>query len=88
MTNGEYHAYLLTPARLELKLIDPALAGSHYSFSFLTETGLTYDAQFCGQLSPTGAWQTFTVMTGSGSMVRVTDGGLTNWQRYYRVLAH
>lgn len=87
-TNGEYHAYLLTPARVDLKLIDPTFAGGHYSFSFPTETALTYEAQFCAQLSPTGAWQTFTSMVGNGSMVRVTDVGPTNWQRYYRVLAH
>jgi plastocyanin len=65
-------------------LLNPTFGGGTFSFSFVTQTGYTYNAQFTPSLSPI-SWFTFTNVIGNGSIVQVTDSSLTNSQRYYRV---
>ncbi len=65
-------------------LLNPTFSGGTFSFSFATQTGYTYSAQFTPSLSPI-SWFTFTNVIGNGSIVQVTDSSLTNSQRYYRV---
>jgi probable HAF family extracellular repeat protein len=89
LTNGEYHAYLLSPAGIRgVMITNLVLDAGRCSFSFLTETGHAYDAQFCTQLASSNAWTTFTNVTGNGMEVRVADETATGWERYYRVVTH
>ena len=65
-------------------ILNPTLNGSTFSFSFATQTGYNYSAQFTPSLNPI-SWFTFTNLIGNGSVVQVTDSSLTNSERYYRV---
>ena len=73
---------------IQVLIVAPGFQGNSFSFSFATQTGYTYAAQFATPLMATNNWFTFTNVTGDGSVVRVTDQSLTNAQRYYRVVAH
>ena len=93
LTNGEYHAYLMTPvgtpaSGLPVTISKVTFYGNTCSFSFLTQTGHTYEAQFSAFLWPSNTWQTFTNVLEDSSEARVTDRAATNGTRYYRVLAH
>jgi len=72
------------PPPSSVKILNPTFNGTSFSFSFATQVGHTYTAQFTQALNPTN-WLTFTNLIGSGSTVQVTDSTLTNAQRYYRV---
>jgi plastocyanin len=65
-------------------LLNPTFSGGTFSFSFATQTGYTYNAQFTPSLNPI-SWFTFTNVIGNDSVVQVTDSSLTNALRYYRV---
>ena len=58
--------------------------GSAFNFSFLTQAGRAYDVQFTPAIEPPN-WQTFTNLTGNGSMALITDPNGTAAQRFYRV---
>jgi probable HAF family extracellular repeat protein len=91
MTNGGYHAYLLTVINgppSPVAILNPTFTGSTFSFLFATQMGYAYEGQFTTQISSSSNWLTFTNLTGDGSVVRVTDSTLTGGQRYYRVVAH
>jgi probable HAF family extracellular repeat protein len=89
LADGDIQGYLLTfTSPFTIAIIDPTFQGNTFSFSFATEAGRTYEAQFATPLSPTNNWLTFTNLSGNGLMVRVTDSTLTNTQRFYRVVAH
>jgi probable HAF family extracellular repeat protein len=89
LADGEYQGYLLTfNGPSTIAITDPAFQSSSFSFSFATQAGHTYEAQFASLLSPTNSWMTFTNLSGNGLMVRVSDSTLTNTQRYYRVVGH
>jgi probable HAF family extracellular repeat protein len=86
--DGVYHAFLLTPAKPRaVTITNAAFSGGTFSFSFGTQLGYTYAAQFATSLSLSNTWLTFTNLTGNDSVARVTDPGATNTQRYYRVVA-
>ena len=67
-------------------LLNPTVGSGTFRFSFATQTGYTYSAQFTPSLSPV-SWFTFTNLIGNGSIMQVTDATLTNGQRCYRVIA-
>jgi probable HAF family extracellular repeat protein len=69
-------------------IVAPSFQANSFSFSFATQIGHTYSAQFATPLLPTNNWLTLTNVAGNGSVVRVIDTPLTNTQRSYRVLAH
>ena len=69
-------------------ILDPVFQANGFSFSFATQVGLAYEAQFSTLLTPTNNWVTFTNVAGNGSAIRVTDPALTDEQGYYRVVAH
>ena len=71
-----------------ISISNPAFTGSSFSFSFSTQPGIMYQAQFLSQFGVTNSWLTFTNVTGSGSAVRVTDSNLTHAQGFYRVVGH
>ncbi len=66
---------------------NPAFSGGAFTFSFGTQNGVNYAAQFTTPLSGSNTWQTFTSLSGNGSPMTVTDPNATNGERYYRVIA-
>jgi hypothetical protein len=68
-------------------ILNPMFKTGTFSFSFGAQSGYTYNAQFNPDLNPAN-WLSFTNFIGDGSVVQVTDTGLTNSRRYYRVEAH
>ena len=69
-----------------ITILDPAFNTAGFSFSFTTQTGTIYYVQFATPFSSSNNWQTFTNLSGNGSVVRVTNSPLTGAQRFYRVL--
>ena len=65
-------------------ILNPTFTGGAFRFSFATQAGYTYNAQFTPSLSAI-SWFTFTNVAGNGSVVQVTDSSPTNASRYYRV---
>jgi plastocyanin len=65
-------------------ILGPKVNGGTFTFSFPTQVGYTYTAQFTASLNPVN-WFTLTNLIGDGSVARVTDSSLTNSTRYYRV---
>jgi hypothetical protein len=65
-------------------ILGPAMSGPVFRFSFATEAGHSYTAQFSDALS-NSQWTTFTNLTGAGVDANIADpvGGHT--QRFYRV---
>jgi probable HAF family extracellular repeat protein len=88
LADGEFQGYLLTPSSSSVVIFNPSFQGKSFSFSFVTQAGVSYSAQFAAPLSSTNNWLTFTNLTGNGYAVRVTDSPVTNGQRYYRVVVH
>ena len=79
-------ATLSGPAPPAVILITNAhLNGSSFTFSFPTEIGKSYSAQAAPSLSAPIDWQTFTSVTGNGSLVTVTNLNLAPEARFYRV---
>ena len=71
----------------KVTIANAVLTPQGVSFSFDTQSGFTYVAQFAPVLDPT-AWLTFTNVAGSGSIVHVTDVAPTNSVRFYRIGVH
>jgi probable HAF family extracellular repeat protein len=91
--DNEYHAYLLTPIvnhqpPSPFSLSSPSPLPDGRSFSFPTQTGYTYDAQYANDLAAPVQWITFTNVAGNGSVITVTDTSAGTDTRFYRVLAH
>lgn len=55
-------------------------------FSFVTEAGVGYTVQRTDSLNPVN-WQPLTNIMGNGSVWQVIDPGVTNVERYYRVVS-
>lgn len=72
------------PPPSSVTILNPTHNGTSFSFTFATQVGYTYTAQFTPSLNPI-SWFTFTNLIGNGSAVQVTDSTLTNSQRFYRV---
>ncbi len=68
-----------------LEILNPALAGDSFTFSFPTEAGKSYSAQRATSLVSPIDWQTFTNVAGNGSMANVTDANVPATLRFYRV---
>jgi hypothetical protein len=60
---------------------------SNFSFSFLSETGHTYDVEYIGAFGAggIGTWSLLTSIAGTGSTINFTNRNLTATQRFYRV---
>jgi probable HAF family extracellular repeat protein len=69
-------------------LLNPSLTKTGFVFSFATQTGFTYNAQYATRLAPSNYWTPFSLVFGSDSLVWVTNSSVTDSQRYYRVVAH
>ena len=80
-------AVLPLPLLASVTIGNVTLKGGDLSFSFSTQTGHSYSVQSATTLDPSN-WLTFTNIPGNGSTAQVTDSGLTNSSRYYRVAAH
>jgi probable HAF family extracellular repeat protein len=88
-TNGVYHGFLVTPgtAMAPITISNPTFSGGSFSFSFATQSGHSYAAQFTTPFSDTNTRVTFTNLVGNGTTVRLTDSTATDSERYYRVIA-
>ena len=75
------------PPPSAVSILNPSFKAGVFSFSFGTQSGYSYNAQFTLSLNPTN-WLSFTNFIGDGSVAQVTDVDSTNSLRYYRVEAH
>ena len=66
-------------------LLNPAIDGTNFSFSFVTQTGFTYTVLRTDSLS-TINWQELTNFIGNGASANVSDGSRAT-QRFYQVTA-
>jgi hypothetical protein len=74
-----------SPPPPPLQIVLQAFNEEGFSFSFATETGKSYSAQFAPSLAPPMDWQTFTNVIGNGSLASVWDRNLSSGPRFYRV---
>ena len=65
-------------------ILDPQRNGNEFRFSFDTQAGKGYRAQFNQSFDPT-MWQTFTNLTGNGNRVTITNRLNGSPDRFYRV---
>ena len=75
------------PPPSAVSILNPSFKAGVFSFSFGTQNGYSYNAQFTLSLNPTN-WLSFTNFIGDGSVAQVTDADSTNSRRYYRIEAH
>ena len=68
-----------------LAIANPDWAGGKFTFSFPTEPGKGYSAQYATSLALPSDWQTFTNVAGNGSIATVTDANPAGTRRFYRV---
>ncbi len=73
---------------LPVTISNPSLSGAGFSFSFSTQAGFAYQAQFASQLGAGSNWTTFTNLAGTGAPASVSDPSAAGSQRFYRVIAH
>jgi hypothetical protein len=65
-------------------IINPALFGSSFAFSFDTRIGFNYAVLYSDSLS-TINWKQLTVVPGTGGTVSVTNANVSGFQRFYQV---
>jgi hypothetical protein len=65
-------------------ILAPTMSGPVFRFSFATQAGHSYAAQFSDGLS-NAQWQTFTNLTGAGGDANIADPVAGHPQRFYRV---
>ncbi len=85
-TSSPISIAVASPTVSAATLVDPVVSGKQLSFSFPTQSGVNYTAQFTDSLNPIN-WQTLTNVAGSGGAASITDSNVTQPQRYYRVRA-
>jgi hypothetical protein len=65
-------------------LLNPAWTGQAFSFSFLSQSGRTYDVSYTDALGD-GSWPVLATLTGTGSRLSFTNNRPPATQRFYRV---
>jgi hypothetical protein len=65
-------------------LLNPVWDGVAFTFSFVSQAGRTYEAQFSDALDPDD-WRLLKTLTGNGSTLTVTNAGPASGQQFYRV---
>jgi endonuclease/exonuclease/phosphatase family metal-dependent hydrolase len=73
----------LTPAASPI-IGSPGLDSANFTLSFPTEAGPTYTVEYKFSLDET-SWQVLTNVPGTGLPITITDNGLTNEMKFYRV---
>lgn len=66
-------------------ITSPVLSSGTFRFSFATDTGITYAAQYKDHLTDPD-WTTLQVINGTGSVVEVRDTTPAPGQRFYRII--
>jgi len=74
-----------TNVNAPVTLVNPRWDGTSFAFSFASETGTTYLAEYTPTLGTTN-WQTLATITGSGATLKVTNVNPSSAARFYRVL--
>ena len=65
-------------------ILNPAMVGSDFVFSFSSQSGTSYDVQY-KDASEGSSWQSLTNLTGNGSILNVTNQNPSSATRLYRV---
>jgi hypothetical protein len=65
-------------------ILNPTRAGTDFFFSFASQAGRTYEAQYT-DAPGSGVWNLLTTLTGNGLTVNVTNRNVSFAQRFYRV---
>jgi hypothetical protein len=65
-------------------LFGPNRVGTNFLVSIQSEPGQTYNLQYLNTLG--SSWQTLPPITGNGSVITVTNGGVGISQRFYRLV--
>lgn len=86
LANRQAIEFLPLNPPMAVTLLNPDLASGGLRFSFATESGRGYAAQFTAVLDSTN-WQTFTNFSGNGVTAVVADPGPRVTRRFYRVRA-
>ena len=84
-TSSAVNISVLTGTNSPVALLDLAIQGSSFNFSFATQSGVSYLVQFTESLEPIN-WQVLTNFSGNGATRSLTDTA-TAVQRFYRVSA-
>jgi hypothetical protein len=74
----------ITQATLPAILLDPQRSGGAFTFSFVSQSGVTHHAEYANEIPPL-QWHPVQTIAGDGSVKSVTDSNATGTQRYYRV---
>jgi len=72
-----------TNVTVPVTLLNPRWVGTAFAFSFASQTGATYLAEYTPTLGTN--WQVLTNLMGTGSTLNVTNKNPTATQRFYRV---
>jgi hypothetical protein len=65
-------------------ILNPALVGTDFIFSFASQAGTTYDIRYTDALDGS-AWQPLTNLTGDGAILNVTNRNPSAVTRFYRI---
>jgi hypothetical protein len=74
----------VTQGPLAVTLLNPHFSGANFSFSFLSQTGMTHTAQHLGDLATTN-WSVLTTLAGDGTTKIITHTNPPAAPTYYRV---
>jgi len=74
----------VSQAPLPVTLINPLKGASTFSFSFLSQTGMTHTAQYLGDLAATN-WTALTTVAGDGTTKIITHTNPPAAPTFYRV---
>ncbi len=77
--------FWIGPAPIRPVIFAPAKSGGNFIFSFQTELGKTYAAQYVDSLT-TSNWQSLTPISGDGTAKTVTNSASGAAQRFYRII--
>jgi hypothetical protein len=67
-------------------IVAPNKVGNNFMFSFQTEQGETYTAQYVNLLTSSNNWQSLPSVTGDGTVKSVTNSAPGVTQRFYRLI--
>ena len=84
-TNGEFtirSGFWIRPAPV---VFSPRISGNDFLFSFETERGGIYTAQFADSLS-SSSWQNLPAISGDGTIKAATNSASNSTQRFYRLI--
>jgi hypothetical protein len=83
-TSGASVIYVTNSQPISVTLLNPMRLGDEFIFSFASQSGRSYEAQFNDRLGD-AAWQILRTLSGNGGIMSVTNRNVPMTQRFYRV---